>query len=237
MIQFAICDDEPYMLQELSQRLSGYMQAKGKTAYKTTPFASGQQLLQSGGMFDLIFLDIHMQEPDGLTTARILRQQGKHALLVFVTILKESVFDAFEVEAFDYLIKPLDDNRFLRVMDRALQTLERRTANSLIIQSKTACELIPLDRIAYCEVQGRKLYIHQDSGKVTAYYDKLKNLEQQVDARFFKCHRSYLVNLDYVRGCQAGRVLLEQGQEIPVSRLRERELIQALLIHMKKRGL
>jgi two-component system response regulator LytT len=56
-----------------------------------------------------------------------------------------------------------------------------------------------------------------------------------VDRRFFRCHRSYLVNLDYVRGCQTGQVLLSQGERIPVSRLRERDLTGALLLHMKKR--
>ena len=67
------------------------------------------------------------------------------------------------------------------------------------------------------------------------YYDRLEDLEQRVDSRFFKCHRSYLVNLDHVGGCQEGQVLLSQGERIPVSRLRERELTQALLRHMKER--
>ena len=57
-----------------------------------------------------------------------------------------------------------------------------------------------------------------------------------MDGRFFKCPRSYLVNLDYVRGCQAGQVLLPQGERIPASRLRERELTQALLRYMKGRN-
>ena len=68
------------------------------------------------------------------------------------------------------------------------------------------------------------------------YYNKLEDLEQHVDGRFFKCHRSYLVNLDYVRGCHGGQIALSQGGEIPVSRLRERDLTQALLRHMKERG-
>jgi len=70
-----------------------------------------------------------------------------------------------------------------------------------------------------------------------AFYGKLEELEQRVDERFFKCHRSYLVSLDYVRGCQGGQVLLSQGERIPASRLRERELTQALLRYMKERSI
>ena len=171
-----------------------------------------------------------------METARALREQKNHSLLVFVTILKEYVYDAFEVEAFDYLLKPLDSIHFNRTMDRAVRTLAQRTAKNLIVQKGISCQVIPLSQIIYCEVQGRKIYIHQNNGKVVDYYNKLEDLEQHVDGRFFKCHRSYLVNLDYVRGCHGGQIALSQGGEIPVSRLRERDLTQALLRHMKERG-
>jgi len=69
---------------------------------------------------------------------------------------------------------------------------------------------------------------------VSDYYDKLEDLERRVDRRFFKCHRSYLVNLDFVRGCRDGQVLLPGGGGIPVSRLRERDLTQALLRRMRE---
>ena len=147
------------------------------------------------------------------------------------------MFDAFEVEAYDYLIKPLDAGHFQKTMDRALRSLNQRAAKKIIIRRGTSCDVIPMAEIMYCEVQGRKIYIHQSSGKIVDYYDKLENLERRVDGRFFKCHRSYLVNLDYVLGCRAGQVLLPQGSYIPVSRLRERDLTQALLHYMKERNL
>ena len=165
----------------------------------------------------------------------MLRQRGNHSLLIFVTVLKEYVFDAFGVEAYDYLIKPLDNDHFKRTMDRVIMSLEQRTAKSIVVQRGTSCEVILLAEIVYCEVQGRKIYIHQSNGKIIDYYDKLDDLEQRVDRRFFRCHRSYLVNLEYVRGCNAGQVMLPQSDKIPVSRLRERDLTQALLRYMKER--
>ena len=237
MITFAICDDEPLMARELAGHLAGYMKEKSTTDYSVSSFSNGCALLESGGSFDVIFLDIQMEQPDGMETAKLLRQRGDHSLLIFVTVLKECVFDSFQVEAFDYLLKPLDSVRFKQTMNRVLRSLEQRAAEDIVIQRGTGCEVVLLSDIVYCEVLGRKIYLHKSDGTVSDYYDKLEDLERRVDGRFFKCHRSYLVNLDYVRGCQDGQVLLFQGERIPASRLRERELTQALLHYMKERSI
>lgn len=252
MISFAICDDEPWMAEELSCRLSQYMDeqinkqadkrinehlSKNSSFYSIRCFSDGCSLLKSGNTFDVIFLDIQMPPPDGLETARKLRRQGIRSLLIFITVLAEYVFDAFSVEAYDYLVKPLEDVRFRRTMNRVLRTLSQRTdqQKNLIIQKGNSCEIIPLSEILYGEVMGRKIYIHQINGSITDYYGRMEDLERKVDGRFFKCHRSYLVNLAHVRGCHDGRVILMQDKEIPVSRLRERDLTQALLHYMKSR--
>jgi len=237
MIKIAICDDEPFMVQEISEHLSKYMREKHIAGYSINRFFSGCSLLESGCDFDLIFLDIQMEQPDGMESAKMLRQRENHSLLVFVTVLKECVFDAFEVEAYDYLIKPLDSDHFRRTMDRAVKALEQRTAKSIIVQRGTSYEVIPLAQIVYCEVQGRKIYIHQNDGKIIDHYERLDAFERRVDGRFFRCHRSYLVNLEYVRGSHAGQITLSQGEQIPVSRLRTQELTQALLRCMKEKGL
>ena len=237
MIKFVICDDEPLMAQELAGHLADYMKENLITAYSVSSFSDGRALLDAIDRFDVIFLDIQMEQPDGMETAKLLRRRGDHSLLVFVTVLKELVFDAFQVEAYDYLLKPLDRARFKQTMERVLRSLDRKTAEDIVIQRGTGCEVVLLSDIVYCEVLGRKIYLHKHDGTVSDYYDKLEDLERRVDGRFFKCHRSFLVNLDYVRGCQDGQVLLAQGERIPASRLRERELTQALLRYMKERGI
>ena len=103
MIHFAICDDEPYMVQEISNHLSQYMNERKITSYRVNSFPNGHSLLGSDCDFDVIFLDIQMEQPNGMETAKILRQRKNHSLLIFVTVLKEYVFHAFEVEAYDYL--------------------------------------------------------------------------------------------------------------------------------------
>ena len=235
MIKFAICDDEPIMVHEISNQLSQYMDGRKITPYSATSFSNGCALLESDCNFDIVFLDIQMDNLDGIETAKILRQRRNRSLLIFVTVLKEYVFNAFEVEAYDYLLKPLDSEHFKRTMDRAVSTLAQRTDKSIVIQRGSSCDVVPLAQIVYCEVQGRKVYVHQSDGKIIDYYDNLENFELEMDSRFFRCHRSYLVNLDYVRGCDTGLVTLSQGDKIPISRLRGRDLTQALLRYMKER--
>lgn len=237
MITFAVCDDDPLMIRELSARLSAYMNQRPSLDYRITEFADGTSLLGSGGNFDLIFLDIRMNCPDGMETARQLRRQGNRSLLIFVTVLREYVFDAFAVHAFDYLIKPLDNIRFTQVMDRALRALEQQPEKPLLIRQGNACQVIPPSQIVYCEVLGRKIYLHRRDGGTVVFYGRLHTLEQRLDSRFFRCHRSYLVNLDDIRECGSGLAVLSQGGQIPVSRLRERDLAQALLCRIRERDL
>lgn len=236
MIKFAICDDEPFMAKEVSEYISDYMKEKSDLNYHISSFYSGRSLLESPCDFDVIFLDIKMEELNGMNTAKLLRQRKHNGLLIFITILKDYVFDAFEVQAYDYLMKPLSHTKFKKTMSRAMVTLEQRAAKSILLQSGNCCKVIPLSQIVYCEVQGRKIYIHQEDQTVTTHCDKLEHFEQRVDKRFFRCHRSYLVNLDHVRGSHNGQITLSQGSKIPVSRLREHTLTQALLQHMTERN-
>ncbi|KMZ53110.1 LytR/AlgR family response regulator transcription factor [Dorea sp. D27] len=234
MIVFAVCDDEPFMLDDVVSRLSKYAEER-HIEHKILRFDSGKALLESKQAYDILFLDIQMEQPDGMKTAKYLRQRGFQGLLIFITILKDNVFDSFEAEPYDYLLKPLDEVRFRRTLDRARNTLLQEDVHTLTIRKGNTCQVIPFSQLIYCEVLGRKIYLHQQGGGTIDFYEKFDNLEKQMDSRFFRCHRSYLVNLDYVRGCRDGRVQLSEGGDIPVSRLREQGLAQALLLHMKER--
>lgn len=227
-LRLGLCDDEPYMLETLSAQIRDCLEGA-----ECRLFSSGQALLDSGEGFDVVFLDVQMTPPDGLETAAALRKRGDGCLVVFLTVLRERVFDAFEVQAFDYLLKPVNPERLRRTLERALETLGRRR---LVIQRNGLREMVPLAEIVYCEVLGRKVYVHRRDGTVLDYYDRLEALEQRLGEGFFRCHRSYLVNLDLVRGCGGGRAALEGGKAVPVSRLREKDLTQALLRHMRERG-
>ena len=117
MIKIAVCDDEPFMRAEMASRISGYME-ENKIPCQLHCFGGGGEILGSDMAFDILFLDIQMEGMDGMEAARLMRARGYGGMLIFITVLKEEVFEAFEVRAFDYLVKPLEDSRFKRTMGR-----------------------------------------------------------------------------------------------------------------------
>lgn len=231
MINVAICDDEEYMQKTLAQTVGEYLSSRD-IPEKITTFSSGKTLLESAEKYDMIFLDIQMADLNGMQTARILRERGYTGRLIFITVLKEYVFDSFDVEACDYLLKPLDQERFVHTMNRIMASMQS-VSHTLLIQKKNDCTVISVDEILYCEAMGRKIYIHTCQQQVISYYEKMEELSKKLGRLFFRCHRSYLVNLNYVRGYGEGLVRLSTGERLPVSRLREQEFSQTILNYLK----
>lgn len=235
-ITIAVCDDEPYMAEHLAERVSAFFACENQPV-RVSCFPDGNSLLASPEALqaDVLLLDIQMPPPDGLETARELRRRGFGGFLVFVTILRDTVFQAFEVRAFDYLVKPLRAEAFRRTMRRLLSALQEHRESRLFVQKNGAWYIVPFADICCCEVIDRKVYLHLKDSTVLDYYEKMETLEQKLDGRFFKCHRSYLVNLAYLESCRAGRAYLANGESVPVSRLRRGEFSAAVLRFMEQR--
>ncbi len=106
----------------------------------------------------------------------------------------------------------------------------------LLVQRGCESSVISFDDIVFCEVINRKVYLHLKSSQVIDFYEKMENLEMRLDKRFFKCHRSYLINLNYLKSCNDKVAYMEKGEEVPVSRLRKKELSQAVFQYMKEWG-
>ncbi|QIB70334.1 response regulator transcription factor [Aminipila butyrica] len=232
MIRIAICDDDSNMIGELKDKLITYMDEKHQRA-QIRSFSSGEDLLSSDESFDIVFLDIQMTGMNGMEAARRLRQSGSESFFVFVSILKEYVYDAFSVEASGFLLKPLDDCRFRATLDRLLRSIQNQQSSILTVQKGTWCKSIPFVDILYCEAINRKIFVHTKQ-EVIDYYFKMKELEKKLTPDFFCCHRSYLVNLRAVCGYEKGLAKLSNGENLPVSRLRQQEFMEAMLTYMKK---
>lgn len=165
-------------------------------------FFRGEELLASDQKIDILFLDIRMKTMDGLEAAGELRRRGWGGYLIFATVLREMVFQSFAAGPFDYLVKPVEADCFSRTMERLLVSMDGRKGANLLIQRGMESRIVDLDKIVYCEVIDRKLYLHLRTGEVVDYYDRIDRLETKLDQRFYRCHRSYLINLQYLRSYQ-----------------------------------
>ncbi len=121
-------------------------------------FTSGEELLKCNKSIDILFLDIQMSGMDGMETARKLRNQNYKGYLLFITVLKEMVFHSFEVQAYDYLVKPIDKEYFEKTMERLLASMQSSCEAKLLIQRRYEHSIIAFDDIIYCEIINRKVY-------------------------------------------------------------------------------
>lgn len=234
MIKIAICDDERVACDLLRQKILAYME-EWKERCETECFFSAAELFQTSCAYDIFFLDIQMPEQDGITLAKQIRENENPGIIIFTTALAEHVYDAFEVEALDYICKPIDDIRLKKALNRAIKKLRENENRSLFIQTMNWCKSVKLNDIYFCEVINRKVYLHTKNS-VIEYYCKLEDIEKQLDYRFVRCHRSYLVNLDYLLEYTKGQIILENGENVPTSRLRHQDFMDAMMLYMKKKG-
>lgn len=219
-IKVAICDDE--------QNVRGYLAGlirKEEAACEISEYPSAQAYLAAGEAHDLLFLDIELNATasmDGMALARHLRNLplDKQPLIIFVTGHADYVYQAFDVEAFQYLVKPVDEHRFAEVFRRATERIvlrEKQLRQTLVVQQAKTSKVIPLERIYYAESQGHKVLLHLEEGKLE-YYGKISQLEQQLGDQFARIHKGYLVNLSHVAEYTRGQVTLANGERLMISK-------------------
>ncbi len=223
-IRIAICDDE--------QNIRSYLAAlirREDSSCRISEYASAEAYLAAGEDYDLLLLDIELGggagspgSMDGMALARRLRSlpPDRQPLIIFVTGYESYVYQAFDVEAFQYLVKPVDEGRFADVFRRAaekLSVLEKQRRRTLLVQYAGASRVIPLENIRYVESRGHKLLLHLKEGTVE-YYGKMGELELELGGQFARIHKGYLVNLRHVEEYARGQVTLTDGEKLVISK-------------------
>ena len=215
-MQIAVCDDEKEIRDMFAEKI-GQLYPKADLPL----YQSGEELLLSDNEPDILLLDIKMPGKNGMETARELRKKNKMTIIIFVTALDDFVFQAFDVGAFHYLVKPFDDRKFAEVLQNAIEWSEdrRKLENAgrkgempnLVITTGGKHITVNLEDVVYAEVFDRKVILHTMDADIE-YYRKMKELEEKVGDEFYRTHRSFLVNFSFIRKYDATTIYLERGQ-------------------------
>ena len=235
MIRIAICDDEA----PARACLASLIRAQGRPC-EVAEYASAGDCLADRREIDLLFLDIALNAagPDGMALARQIREGGPAArpVIIFVTGYERYVFDAFDVGAFQYLLKPVDEEKFAQVFARAVAQIEagRDTpARTLTLQSAGVIRTVPLDSIYYIESSNHKVVLRLKDGEFSCYA-KIRDLEAELGDQFFRVHKGYLVNLAYVEGYGKTEVTLTNGEKLLISKYKYQDFVKAYLRFLKR---
>ena len=235
MLWIAVCDDEVMECDRIAKKIRGILEEM-KVPCTIRQFYSGRELLQSPETFDMIFLDLIMGDMDGMRTAQMVRERAFDNILVFISSSREYVFDAYEVEAFQYLLKPVDDEKLRRMLQKAVGKTENHSQEFIIISRERQKKKLFLNEIYYFEIRGRMIDAH-GTGGVFSYYGQIGILEKDLKEKgFFRCHKSYLVNLKYVDVYNRQEIVLDNGERIGIAKRRYEEFCREILKYMRKNG-
>ncbi len=220
MIKIAFCDDDMEVLHQMNELLDRYRVERNEDITYAA-FQSPFELLteiEKGIRLDILFLDVVMPGQNGMDVAKEIRQYDTNMKIIFLTSSPEFAVESYSVGAYFYQLKPIWEESFFRLMDAVLAECEKKKKNSLILRSKDGITRIDLQQLEYCEVLGRKLLFHLENGAVLESAGSLDDLAGQLMqySNFFRPHRSFLVNMEYIQNISSRSIKMVNDAEIPI---------------------
>lgn len=226
MLRIALCDDEEHELGKTAELAEQYLRARPSLSGRAEVFQNGEELLaraEEAGGFDIYILDILMPGLSGIDAARKLRQLGDGGEIIYITNSNDFAADSYEVRAFSYLLKPVDEARLFKVLDGAVEMLERRRSSAVIVNTPGGAERIRLEQILYVERMGRCMRYHcvggvVDSQSIRSPF-KTAAAPLLADRHFYLCGASFALNFQHVTGVHGQEAILDNGQTVTLPRM------------------
>ncbi len=224
MYQIALCDDETTELHTMEQMLRSYRGHSINDTLDVRPFESAEALLlaieQESYAPNLIFLDIYMPGMSGLETAKKLKEMNLSDLIIFLTSSKDHALEAFELNVFHYLVKPISEESLFASLNRALAQFERDCTRYLLFQTDNRLHRVATDDIIYCEAQRKRQCVYLKNGEQLILHMSMTRLYEMLAAHqeFKKVGISYIVNLKHIDRLDTETLQLTNGKKIYLPR-------------------
>ncbi len=224
-MRVAVVDDERVMTDQIASYLSRFSQENGiemDAQLYEDPVAFLESYEQD---MDLVLLDVEMPCMDGITLAKEIRKIDTHVMLMFITNMAQYALNGYEVEAVDYVIKPIGYQDFAMKMKKVLRYLGREVNRQVLLQTVQGMQPVRIAELLYVEVFRHYLHYHT-ADAVYEVRGSMKEAEQQLKQyHFARCSQSYLVNLAHVEAIRGNDVIC-QSQQLPISRNKKAEFIE-----------
>jgi DNA-binding LytR/AlgR family response regulator len=223
MIRICVLDDDPVSLDKINEILTEYLSTR-KVSFDIDQYQCGDDLLKAvftnHKSYQIYFLDILMPGITGIEAAKEIRKLDKSAHIIFLTSSSEYALDGYAVRAYDYLQKPLDCERLFQTLSELLGIVEKSSTKWLQIKTNGVLKNIPYHNICYIEAQRNKLLVVQNNGEHVEFYSTFSNIVNLLkdEPEFTQTHRSYIINMCYIREFTSTSIKLQSGFQIPVSR-------------------
>lgn len=233
LMEIAIVDDEKIICDEIKKRIK-----KIKPCCHADEYARGEDLLFADKLYNIVFLDIQLEGRNGIDIAEELQQKSENTIVIFVTGIKDYVFQAFDVAAFHYLLKPIDAEKFEEVFLRAWREAEKRKGKEtglLLVRTRNRTFPLPKGSIFYVESRGKKAEIHT-ARETVSMYASLNSLQAELGEGFYRSHRGYLVNMAYVSEYYHDSILLTNGERVYMAKEKYQEFVREYMHYLRGGG-
>ena len=237
-MKIAVCDDD----RTTREQIASLIREQEPDAEVVT-FEAGEEMIKSQENFEISFLDVEMEEISGIDIAKYMREEQEKrgrekSIIIFVTGYREYMEDAFDVNAFHYLLKPIDDKKFQAVFNRAVKEEVAKTEQkklSVVVRCDGMQKKILLKDIYYIESNNKKVMFHTKDGKIGTY-GRMEEWEQELGDTFYRCHRCYLVNLEKITAYNMNTIDIINGDSIILAQKKYSDFIRAYMRYAKDGG-
>lgn len=236
-MKIAVCDDDKAAREHIVSLVKEQIQDA-----EIMTFATGEEMLKVQSTFDISFLDVEMREISGMDVANHIRQEEQgntKSIIIFVTGYEKYMNSAFDVSAFHYLLKPIDEEKFRSVFGRALDELyavRERKKRFILVRNSGIQQKVYLKDIYYIESANKKIIIHTKMGILDSY-GKMNELEQMTGRGFYRCHRCYLVNMEQIVSYNADTIKVVNGDKLILAQKKYSSFIRQYMKYAKDGGI
>lgn len=225
-MKITICDDSIKDLLHTEKLLLKYKSLYPDKDFELEKFSDPSRLYQrisAGKLTDIYILDMLMPRRTGIDIGNLIRTSGRESVIIYITSSEDYALDAYGVHAVRYLLKPIDENRLFEALDYSFSYAKLRVDSLCLIKTKAGLLQRPYSKIEYVENAGRKLEVHMTDGEILKSLFIRKSFEEETSEivaqrNFLQIHKSFLVNLDYVKQLTTDSIIMESGKRLPVSR-------------------
>ena len=229
MPNIALVEDEPEAADVLTSFVARYADEKGLDLV-VTRFGNAMDFEMTHQHFDLVFMDIQMPGINGMEAAQLMRTYDSETPIIFVTNLAQYAVKGYEVDALDFIVKPVTYFNFRMRMDKAMRRIRRNGSRSIAIGTRDGMRVVALSDIEYVEVSKHDLSYHLvGEEEPFVVYGSLVAFEQEVEGGpFVRISNSCLVNMNRIRAIRGGELVMHGGKVLYFSRSRKREAVATI---------
>lgn len=233
MIRIAIVEDEQIYVQQLSEYIDRYQQETGRYI-NVAVFSDGEEIVEDyRGEYDIILMDIQMRFMDGMTAAEKIRTLDHEVIIMFITNMIQYAVRGYEVDAIDYVVKPVEYFAFSQKLDKAIGRMKNQHQEYITVSTEDGLKKVIISDIYYIESQGHNAVYRTIRGDLVSRIT-MKELEHTMGKYgFFRCAKGYLVNMKLVEGMKGSDCIINDIK-IAVSRSKKTEFMEQLIYYMNK---